>query len=76
MNKTQTAEQTFSKMASANAPKPETAALPDKPVFMLKRIGSTTYKVSVYFSGTSKESINDKITRLIRNEIQNRKAAG
>ena len=33
-----------------------------------KRIGSTTYRVSVRFSQTSKETINDKILRMIRNE--------
>ena len=40
-----------------------------EPVKMLKRIGSTYYEVSVHFSKTSKETINDKILRLIRNEV-------
>ena len=30
-----------------------------------KRLGSTTYQVSVHFSSTSKETMNDKIIRLI-----------
>jgi hypothetical protein len=47
-----------------------------RPVTMLKRIGSTTYEVSVHFSQTSKETVNDKITRLIKNEAADRKAAG
>ena len=35
---------------------------------LTKRIGSTTYKVSVHFSRTSKETIGDKILRLITTE--------
>ncbi len=34
------------------------------------KIGNTTYNVSVSFSQTSKENMNDKIIRLIRNEQQ------
>ncbi len=34
-----------------------------------KRIGSTTYRVSVHFSKTSRETVNDKILRLIKNEV-------
>ena len=33
-----------------------------------KRIGTTTYRVSVHFSKTSRETVNDKILRLIKNE--------
>lgn len=40
-----------------------------------KRIGSTTYKVSVHFSSTSRENINDKIVRLIKNETSSGKDA-
>jgi len=47
-----------------------------RPVIMLKRIGSTTYEVSVHFSQTSKETVNDKIARLIKNETADIKAAG
>ena len=35
--------------------------------YMTRRIGSTTYKVKVVFSGEA-ESIEDKILRMIRNE--------
>jgi hypothetical protein len=35
-----------------------------------KRIGSTTYRVGVHFSGTSKETAKDKLVRLVRNEAQ------
>lgn len=34
-----------------------------------KTIGGTTYKVTVHFSQTSKETITDKITRMIQNDI-------
>ena len=47
-------------------------AITDPPDFV-KRIGNTTYKVHVHFSTTSKETINDKIIRLLRNEVQNQK---
>ena len=39
-----------------------------------KRIGSTTYRVGVHFSRTSKETANDKIARLVKSEAQNDKA--
>ena len=34
-----------------------------------KRIGSTTYEVSVYFSDASRESMGDKVLRLIESEV-------
>ncbi len=36
--------------------------------YMTRRIGSTTYKVKVAFSGEA-EPMEDKILRIIRNEI-------
>jgi hypothetical protein len=42
---------------------------------MLKRLGSTVYEVSVYFSETSRETVGDKIVRLIRGEAAHGKAA-
>ncbi len=41
---------------------------PYRPSAFTKRIGSTTYNVSGHFSKTSKETMNDKIIRLIRND--------
>jgi hypothetical protein len=41
---------------------------PYRPGAFTKRIGSTTYNVSIHFSKTSKETMNDKIIRLIRND--------
>jgi len=40
-----------------------------------RRIGSTTYRVSVHFSQTSKETMDEKIMRVIKNEASG-KAAG
>jgi len=40
-----------------------------------RRIGHTTYKVNVHFSRTSRETVNDKIIRMIKNETAG-KAAG
>ena len=37
----------------------------NKPLRLTKRIGATTYKVSVHFSRTSRETMGDKIIRLI-----------
>jgi hypothetical protein len=41
-----------------------------------RRIGSTTYRVGVHFNGNSRETMNDKILRLIQNEAACGKAAG
>ena len=41
---------------------------PQEPRRFVKRIGSTNYRVNVHFSDTSKETINDKIIRLIKSE--------
>ena len=42
-----------------------------EPMKLLKRIGSTTYMVSVYFSKTSRETMEEKILRLIEREVRN-----
>lgn len=36
--------------------------------YMIRRIGGTTYKVKVVFSDTEKETMEDKILRMICNE--------
>ena len=41
-----------------------------------KRIGSTNYRVNVHFSKTSRETMNDKVMRLIKNDTASGKAAG
>jgi len=42
--------------------------LTKKPMRLTKRIGQTTYKVNVHFNETSKETMSDKIMRLIKSE--------
>ena len=37
--------------------------------YMTKRIGNTTYKVKIAFSENSTETMEDKIIRIIKNEI-------
>ena len=39
-----------------------------------KRIGSTNYHVNVHFSKTSRETMNDKVLRLIKNDTSGRTA--
>jgi len=36
-----------------------------------KRIGSTMYTINVYLSSTSRETMQDKVLRLVRNECEN-----
>ena len=40
----------------------------------MKRLGSTNYRVSVHFSQTSRETMSDKIMRLIRNDTDGKEA--
>ena len=68
LNQNTTAEQSFTELTVQKAVTPETVTPPDKPVYMLKRIGTTTYRISVHLSKTSKETMGDKISRMIKNE--------
>ena len=43
------------------------------PPVMIKKIGKTTYRVKIHFSETSKETMSDKIKRLILNDSESRK---
>jgi hypothetical protein len=40
-----------------------------EPATFTKQVGGTTYQVNVHFSKTSKETLTDKILRLIRREV-------
>jgi hypothetical protein len=40
-----------------------------KPLIMRRKINSTVYEVAVHFSQTSRETLKDKILRMIRNEV-------
>ena len=44
-------------------------------VTITRRIGTTIYTVSVHYSKTSAEDINDKIARLIKSDPAIRKSA-
>ena len=37
--------------------------------YVIRRIGGTTYKVKVVFSDTEKETMEDKILRIVRNDM-------
>jgi hypothetical protein len=52
-----------------NNVKTNTATATVQPEYV-KRIGNSTYRVKVHFSQTSKETISDKVLRLIRNEVR------
>ncbi len=36
---------------------------------LVNKIGKTTYRVSIHFSTTSRETMSDKIKRMLRNEF-------
>jgi len=44
-----------------------------EPRIFTRRIGSTTYRLNVHFNEDNKESYDDKIMRLIRNESTGRR---
>ena len=55
-------------MAKTKATTPPASA-PQTKRTLEKRIGHTTYEVHICFNEQSKESMNDKIYRLIKNQI-------
>ncbi len=46
------------------------------PLTMCKRIGSTVYEVNLCFNQDTKETMEDKILRVIRNDLNNPPADG
>ncbi len=50
-----------------------TKRLQEKRRGFTKKIGNTTYDVSFHYSQQSRESMNDKIIRLIKNDMQGMK---
>ena len=57
-------------MAKTNVSQPTVPhTIPQPHRTLEKRIGHTTYEVHICFSERSKESMNDKICRLIKNQI-------
>ena len=45
------------------------AIQPNDAPAMVRKIGKTTYKVRVHFSDTSRETMSDKIKRMLKNEV-------
>jgi hypothetical protein len=43
---------------------------PQTPPALVKKIGKTTYRVWAHFSTTSTETVEDKIKRLLREEVR------
>jgi hypothetical protein len=41
-----------------------------EPVKLLKRIGSATVEITVHFSNTNKETLEDKLLRMIEREVR------
>lgn len=52
----------------------QTATKNEKAETFTRRIGNTVYRVNVHYSKTSKETISDKITRLVKNDISGKAA--
>jgi hypothetical protein len=40
-----------------------------EPITIRKRVGSTTYEVNCYFNLAAKETVEEKLLRIIRNEL-------
>ena len=49
---------------------PQTGAGQKDAPALVKKIGKTTYVVRVHFSETSKETMSDKIKRMLKNEVE------
>ena len=58
------------KTSTATSTATTSATSMSEPMKLLKKIGSTTYKVNVYFSNLSSEKFEDKILRLVEREVQ------
>lgn len=57
-------------MSNENTVLTDTAARENEPPALVKKIGKTTYRVRVHFSTTNTETMNDKIKRMLKNQIQ------
>ncbi len=57
---------------ASNTPAPtvQNPATQDDPPALIKKIGNMTYIVRVHFSTTSKETFEDKVKRMLRNEVR------
>ena len=53
-----------------NTPIPQPVPETDTPPYVRKTIDKTTYLVRIHFSETAKETLQDKILRLLREEVR------
>ena len=58
------------KTVLAPAASGKTSRTQDRPPDLVKKIGKTTYLVRVHFSQTSRETLEDKIKRMLRDEVR------
>jgi len=54
----------------SNTPAVQDTAAQDNPPALIKKIGKMTYIVRVHFSTTSKETFEDKVKRMLREEVR------
>ena len=54
----------------------DTNANVTEPTIITKRIGTTTYRVAVHFNRNSRETLKEKILRLIKNDLQSQSNHG
>ena len=41
-----------------------------EPYVLQRRVGSTLYRVGIHFNPNAKETLDDKVRRLLKNELQ------
>ena len=58
------------KTTPAPATSVKTSRTQDRPPDLVKKIGKTTYLVRVHFSQTSRETLEDKIKRMLRDDVR------
>ena len=56
--------------ATATPSTPVASTTQDNPPALVKKIGKMTYIVRIHFSETSTETMEDKIKRMLRNEVR------
>ena len=56
--------------AAATPSSPVASTVQDNPPALVKKIGKMTYIVRIHFSETSTETMEDKIKRMLRNEVR------
>ena len=61
--------ETAASISVANSALPLPVQGDERPA-LVKKIGKTTYRVTIHFSTTSRETMSDKIKRMLRNEVQ------